>query len=103
MSQSNPLRPYKASFILDTRNYQEPVETIYNRLQEVIKAVGGTLSSQELLGQKEFARVTKKSFPAGIYVTYYFDAPTTAPVMLQEKLRLDSTINRILIESLVTE
>jgi small subunit ribosomal protein S6 len=99
MSQLNSTRSYKASFIFDTRGYQEPLETLYERIKEKIEATGATVTDIDHLGQKEFARVTHANFPAGLYSTYYFDAPATAPSAIKEKLRLESTINRVFIQS----
>ncbi|MFR6032515.1 MAG: 30S ribosomal protein S6, partial [Bacilli bacterium] len=49
-------KKYKSTFILDTRGYTEPVETLIERLKSVIESVGCKVSGVENLGQKTFAR-----------------------------------------------
>ncbi len=90
---------YKATFILDTRGYSEPVETLVEKLKGIIESVGGKVDSVENLGQKAFARTTDRAFPAGIYVEIAFEGESTLPAQIKEKLRLDKTVNRVLILS----
>tara|TARA_B100001248_G_scaffold262736_1_gene261988 strand:- start:50555 stop:50857 length:303 start_codon:yes stop_codon:yes gene_type:complete len=99
MTETQTKRSYKATFILDTRNYQEPVETLVEKLKSTISAVDGTVTNVEDLGSQSFARVTDRNFPVGIYVSIDFDGATTSPQALKEKLRLDKTVNRIFVES----
>lgn len=99
MSQTATKHKYLATFILDTRNYAEPVETLIEKITTTINAVGGEVNSVKNLGQKEFVRVTDRKYPAGIYVQYEMEAPAEVPSALQEKFRLDRTVNRILVQS----
>lgn len=99
MTETQIKRSYKATFILDTRNYKEPVDTLIEKLKSTIGAVEGTVTNVENLGVQPFARVTDRKFPAGIYVSVDFDGPPSAPSALNEKFRLDKTVNRILVES----
>ena len=48
--------------------------------------------------QKEFSRVVDRKFPSGLYVQFHFEGPVTAPTAFREKLRLDRTINRLLVQ-----
>ncbi|MGF1448664.1 MAG: 30S ribosomal protein S6 [Opitutales bacterium] len=89
---------YRANFILDTRNHQDSVESLIARLSDVIAGLGGEVKKVDDLGQKDFLRVTNRHFPAGIYVQYTFEGPATAPSALQEKLRLDRTVNRVMVQ-----
>lgn len=91
---------YKATFILDTRNYDQPVTTLIDKLKTVIESVSGVIKNVENLGQKEFARVTEKRFPAGVYVKFDFEALPTAPAAIKEKLKLDRNVNRVMVEAL---
>lgn len=93
-------RNYKATFLLDLRNYQNPVETLIERLADVIKTVGGTVEKVKNLGQKEFARVTNRKFPAGIFVEIDFSGPTTSPDEIKRKLELEKAVNRILVAAI---
>lgn len=92
-------RSYKASFIFDTNNYQEPLETLYARIQELLKNLGATVTKVDHLGLKEFARVRRKKFSCGVYSIYCFDSNPSVPALLQEKLRLDNTVNRVFIQA----
>lgn len=99
MSQTAIQRPYRATFILDLRNYQEPVETLIEKIKETVTAVEGTVEEVKNLGQKDFVRVTDRKRPHGIYVQVDFSGPGSAPVALKEKFRLDKTVDRILIQT----
>lgn len=99
MTTTKALRKYKANFILDTRNYQNPIETLIEKLTSVIEAINGSVQKVKNLGQKDFARVTDRKFPGGIYVEIDFEGPAEAPLRLKEKLKLEKTINRIFVVS----
>lgn len=99
MSETTQKNSYLANFILDTRNYTDPVENLIAHLKEVIGAVEGEVKDVKELGQKEFARVTDRRFPAGIYVQITFDGPASAPEALQERVRLDRTVNRLMVQA----
>ncbi len=90
-------KKYKATFILDTRGYTEPVETLIEKVKGVIESVGCKIESVENLGQKAFARTTDRNFPAGIYVDVAFEGSADSNALIKEKFRLDKTVNRILI------
>lgn len=90
---------YRASVILDLRGYTEPTETVIAKLTDTVKAVAGTVTEVKNLGQKDFVRITDRKNPNGTYVQIAFSAPATAPLAFREKLRLDKTVKRILIQS----
>jgi len=92
-------KKYKATFILDTRGYSESVESLIEKLKSVVESANAKITAVENLGQKTFVRTTDRKFPAGIYVQIEFEGPPTANSAIKEKLRLDKTVNRILIES----
>jgi len=100
MSTVETKRIYRATFILDTRNYQQPVETLIEKLTGVIESIKGLVQKVNNLGQKDFVRVTNRKFPSGIYLEVYFEGPSSAPSALKEKLKLDKTVNRVLVETL---
>lgn len=91
------MKKYTATFILDTRSYTEPVETLIEKIKGVMTSVGCKIDSVENLGQRTFVRTPDKKFPAGIYVEFKFEGPSNANSQIKEKLRLDKTINRILV------
>ena len=92
-------KKYNATFILDTRGYVESVDTLMEKLKSVIESVGGKVAEVKNLGQKEFARVTDRKFPSGIYVSVDFEGASELPSLINEKLRLDRTVNRKIILS----
>ena len=100
MSETQTNNRYKATFILDTRGYEEPIETLIEKLKSTLTAIDCVVEKVENLGQKEFARVTDKKFPAGIYVQIDFSGPGDPNKLLNERLKLDRTINRIFVESI---
>lgn len=99
MTEQATKRNYKASFILDTRNYKEPVETLIERLTTTVEASEGEVDSVKNLGQKDFSRVTNKRFPSGIYLQINFKGSPSSPGILREKLKLDRHVDRLLVES----
>lgn len=89
-------KKYQTTFILDTRGYNEPVETLIAKLQGVLESVGCKVESTENLGQKTFARTPNRSFPAGIYVQFCYEGPANSTALIREKLRLDKTVDRFI-------
>ncbi|MDR2863073.1 MAG: 30S ribosomal protein S6 [Puniceicoccales bacterium] len=99
MTASKISNSYRASIILDLRGFDEPAEHALTRLKDTLAAVGASVTGEQSLGQKNFIRVTDRKNPSGIYVQLSFDGPPTAPSAFREKLRLDRTIKRILIQA----
>lgn len=99
MSETAVQNNYRATFILDTRNYTEPVETLIDKIKSGIESGGASVTDVENLGQKEFIRVTDRKYPSGIYVRFDFSGPGSAAEALKEKFRLDKTVDRILVQS----
>ena len=97
----NENNTYKATFILDTRNYKEPVETLMDKLKNVIEGLKGVVKEIENIGQQSFARVTNKKFPQAMYVQIYFEGPRNTPEAIKKKLHLDKTIYRTFIETIM--
>ncbi|MDR1498112.1 MAG: 30S ribosomal protein S6 [Puniceicoccales bacterium] len=90
---------YRATIILDLRNVTESVEDVFARLKKTLATIGASVTHEESLGQKNFVRITDRKNPTGVYVQIAFDGPPDAPAAFREKLRLDRTIKRILIQS----
>jgi small subunit ribosomal protein S6 len=97
MSQNK--RNYKATFILDNRGKEDSVEQLIEGVKKEISAVQGDVTAVENLGRREFARKTDDKFPAGVYVQVSFSAPASAPAALHERLRLNDTVYRALVET----
>ena len=97
MSQTK--RNYKATFILDNRGKEDSVETIIEGVKKEINAVHGEVTAVEQLGRREFVRKTDEKFPGGVYVQMAFSAPAAAPAQLHERLRLNGSVYRALLEN----
>jgi len=97
MSQTK--RNYKATFILDNRGKEDSVETLIEGVKKEIAAVQGEVTAVENIGRREFVRKTDNKFPAGVYVQVNFSAPAAAPAQLHERLRLNDTVYRALVEN----
>ena len=92
-------RNYKATLILDNRGKEDSVEQIIEGVKKEISAVHGEVTAVENLGRREFSRKTDDKFPAGVYVQVNFSAPAGAPAQLHERLRLNDTVYRALVEN----
>jgi len=97
MSQTK--RNYKATFIIDNRGKEDSVETLIEGVKKEIAAVHGEVTAVENIGRRDFVRVTDDKFPAGVYVQVNFSAPASAPAQLHERLRLNDTIYRALVQN----
>ena len=96
----NDNRNYRATFIIDNRGKEDSVEQLIDSLKQEIETVGGSVSAVENLGRKDFARVTDREFPGAPYVQVDFSAPAAAPAQLKERLRLNTNVYRLFIQSL---
>ncbi len=92
-------RNYKATIILDNRGKEDSVDQIIEGVKKEISAVQGEVTAVENLGRRDFARKTDDKFPAGVYIQVNFAAPAAAPAQLHERLRLNATVYRALVES----
>ena len=97
MSQNK--RNYKATFILDNRGKEDSVDQIIDGVKKEIAAVQGDVTAVENIGRREFARKTDDKFPGGVYVQVNFSAPAEAPSQLHERLRLNDSVYRALVQN----
>jgi small subunit ribosomal protein S6 len=81
------------------RGYSESVDAVVGKLTGVVTDFGGDIRELKNLGQQIFARAIDKKYPGGEYVQITFEADSSVPAAIREKLRLDKTINRVFIES----
>jgi small subunit ribosomal protein S6 len=98
-AQTTTNNNYRATFILDLRGVTDSLETVIARLKGTLATVGANVTREESLGQKEFVRVTDRKNPSGVYIQIYFDGPASVPAAFREKLRLDRTVKRLLVQS----
>ncbi len=97
MSQTK--RNYKATFILDNRGKEDSVESIIEGVKKEISAVQGEVTAVENIGRREFSRKTDNKVPGGVYVQVKCPAPAEAPAELHERLRLNDSVYRALVQN----
>jgi ribosomal protein S6 len=90
---------YKATFILDLRNTEDDATKVIADISEVLGQIGAAVTEHRDIGVRDFARAADHRFSQGHYVEVNFDADSSVPGQLQEKLRLDKRVNRICIEA----
>ena len=93
-------RNYRATFILNTRDYDKPVETLIDTLKESIKGVDGTVGEAKNLGRQEFIRVTDKKHTGDVYVQMDFSGTGEIAAKGKERFRLEKTVKRLLVEGI---
>ena len=99
MTTAQLRRAYRASLILDLRGSTDAPDTVIERLKDILKSLDCKVTEAENLGQKEFSRVVDRKFPSGLYVQFHFEGPVKTPTAFREKLRLDRTVNRLLVQA----
>lgn len=92
-------RNYRATFILDNRGKEDSIETIIEGVKKEIAAIDGQVTAVENLGRRDFARKTDAQFPSGVYIQMDFTAPGDVTHRLQERLRLNTSVYRTLVQS----
>jgi len=91
-------RNYRATFILDNRGKQDSVEQIIEDVKKEIAAVKGEVTAVDNIGKKDFARVTDRKFTSATFVHVSFTSPPQGPSQLIERLRLNDSVYRTLVE-----
>lgn len=92
-------RTYKATFLLDTRGQERPVEQLIEDLTKEINALEGEVSAVNNRGDKDFARHPDNKFVSGTFVEFVFSAPPLKPNALLDRVRLNPVVNRVLTQS----
>ncbi len=98
MSETENKRKYRASFILDSRGIETPVETQIEHLTSVLESIGSEVGEVENLGRRDFARITEHDHAGDVYLHIHFEGPPTASGDLQERFRLDKSVKRVYVE-----
>lgn len=99
MSQSKTSRSYRAIFILDTRELQDSMESLIQKIKGAVISLDAKVSETVNLGLRNFSHAVDRKFPAGYYLQLDFQGPATLPMMIQDRFRLDKMVNRIFIET----
>jgi small subunit ribosomal protein S6 len=92
-------RNYRASFILDNRGKEDSIDQIIDGVKKEIAAIHGDVTAVENIGRRDFARKTDANFPSGVYVNMDFAAPAGAAAQLQERLRLNDSVYRVIVQN----
>lgn len=98
MSQTT--KNYQASFVLDMRGKTESIEEVINQLKKDLEALQAEVTEVENVGSKDFARTPDRDFRSGTFVNIAFRSPPAAPNGLHERLRLNKTIDRVIVQTL---
>jgi len=97
--QTTTERNYKATFILDTRELEEQLETLVEKLKNILSQLKAQINEIEHLGRKDFTRLTQKKHTGDFFIEIDFTASPEVPAALKEKLRLDKTVKNIVVFS----
>jgi small subunit ribosomal protein S6 len=92
-------RAYRATLVLDLRGVTDAPDAVVERLKDTFRTLEAKVGDVRNLGQRDFARVVDRRFPAGIYVQFEVKGSAALPVAFREKVRLDKTVNRVLFQS----
>ena len=94
----NYRRNYTATLILDTRESEESADAMISKLSEMIVHLDGEVKKVENLGSREIARPKARNLSSAVYVKIDFESDREVPSKIKEQLRLEKTIDRIIIE-----
>jgi ribosomal protein S6 len=97
-SQKN--QNYRATFVLDMRERKESVEEVVEQLKREVEAENAEIVDVDNMGTKDFARTPDRNFKGGIFVEIDFRSPSYRPNALQERLRLNKAIDRVMVRKL---
>lgn len=99
MSQtSQKSQNYRATFVLDMRDKTESVEEVIEQLKKEVEADQAEIVNVENIGRKDFARAPDRELKAGIFVQIDFRSPGYPPNALHERLRLNKTVDRVMVQ-----
>ena len=97
MSQNN--RKYNVTIILDSRGYEAPVETLEEKVAEMLKSLGGEVESLDNHGRRDFTRITEKDHTGDSYLSVVVSGPASMPAAFQDSIRLDRQVKRAMFKS----
>lgn len=88
-------RAYRTTIIFDTRGYDEPVETLIEKITTILTSAGAEVTKVDNIGYKDFVVGATSKHAGDIFVTIDFTSGPAAPQVLREKTRLDKTVLRL--------
>ncbi|MFP6901638.1 MAG: 30S ribosomal protein S6 [Opitutales bacterium] len=95
---ANNRRLYTATLVLDTRGSDESADAMISKLSEIIVNLEGEVKKVENLGSRDLVRPQARNFSSAVYLKIDFESDREGPSKIKEQLRLDKTIDRIIIE-----
>ena len=95
---ANNRRLYTATLVLDTRGSDESADAMISKLSEIIVNLEGEVKKVENLGSRDLVRPQARNFSSAAYLKIDFESDREGPSKIKEQLRLDKTIDRIIIE-----
>ena len=93
-------RNYEATLVLDTRGSTESADAMISKVSEIIANLNGEVKKIENLGSRTLVRPQNKDMPDAAYVKIDFESGPEGPAAVKERLRLDKSVDRILIEQI---
>lgn len=99
MSMKKQHKEYIATFILDTRQWREPIEALIKQIQSVITEMGAEILDVTDLGMKPLARPPRKDFIEAQYISIRCKGESSFNRVLQERIGLNPNVNRVMVES----
>gem|GEM_PF-6116493 len=75
------------------------MEEVIEQLKKDLEAVSAKVSEVENIGSKDFVRTPDREFKAGIFVHIDFNSPAEAPQALHERLRLNKSVDRVIVQA----
>jgi ribosomal protein S6 len=88
-------RDYRAIVIFDTRGYEDPVDSLIEKISGILNDAGGEVKKVENLGHRDFVAGASNKHAGDIYAVFDFSGGADLPAVLKEKTRLDKTVYRV--------
>ena len=95
---TNNNRIYAATLVLDTSGNNDSADAMISKISEIIASLDGEVKKVENLGLRDLVRPQDRNLTKAAYVKIDFESGPEGPAAVKEKLRLDKSIDRILIE-----
>ena len=95
---ANNKRTYEAILVLDTHGSEDSADALTTKVSEIIAGMGGEVKKVENLALRDLVRPQSKDLSSAAYVKINFESSPDGPAMVKEKLRLDKSVDHILIE-----
>lgn len=90
------MKRYEGLFVLNTTGKEEGIKEIIDHISADITAAGGKIETVQKMDKRPFSRVADKKFTSGFYVNVIFEAPSNAIVQLNQKVKLNDDVFRVM-------